>query len=127
MRMTFAQQFVEGKASGMIETGFQQTHDHALMVGHITSRSVMVSSTIATDPAIDHLRDLLVSVGQDILIAVAGVMVVAAGIFMVIGMKREGFKRFTDQIQGLAVGIIGPAVIAGIAMFFVTIAKNITF
>jgi hypothetical protein len=79
-----------------------------------------------SDPSINQVKNKLISLGQDILIAGAGVMVVAAGIFIIIGMKREGMRRFLDQIQGLAVGLIGPAVIGGVAMFFISIAKGLT-
>ena len=82
---------------------------------------------LSTVPAVDieKMKDILIDLGQQILLGVAGVVVVACGILIAVGMKREGWSRVTSIIQGLGVGLIGPTIVAVVAALFAGFAKLI--
>lgn len=73
-------------------------------------------------PDLDGIANTLLDLGQDILIGAGAVMIVAVGIAMIVGLKREGWKGVVNVIQGLGIGLIGPSALAVIAKLFVAIA-----
>lgn len=74
---------------------------------------------------LDQLESHLMHMGQDILITTAVVFTVVCGILIIVGLKREGWKRFAGILQGLGLGLVGPVIVTGVAAFCIGIAKTL--
>lgn len=108
------------------------------MMNHVAPMATQALDTFKTIPTngvllnavptinIDHMGDILIDLGQQILLGASGVVVVVCGILIAVGLKREGWKRVISIIQGLGVGLVGPTVVAIVAGFFAGFAKMIS-